>query len=264
MAGTWCTGALTMSTTPGSYLICATPRTGSTLLCGLLRSTGVAGRPESYFRLPDESSWADRWRLARGHGGGCDYRDYVAAAVAEGSTDNGVFGARVMWRTLEEMVAKLGVVYPDRAGADLELLTAAFGRTRFVHLWREDTVAQAVSWVRAEQMHYWQQGDTAAPGRDPYFDPEQIRSMVQTIAENNAAWRDWFTRIGVWPYQVRYEALAADMAGVTRGILNFLGLKLPRGRRIVPGHRRQADGINEEWIARYRGMGPVSVSGPPG
>ena len=33
-----------------SYLIRATPRTGSTLLCGLLASTGVTGRPESFFR----------------------------------------------------------------------------------------------------------------------------------------------------------------------------------------------------------------------
>ena len=30
-----------------------------------LRSTGVAGRPESYFRQPDEESWADRWGLDR-------------------------------------------------------------------------------------------------------------------------------------------------------------------------------------------------------
>jgi len=35
-----------------AYLICGTPRTGSTLLCDLLRATGIAGRPESYFRLP--------------------------------------------------------------------------------------------------------------------------------------------------------------------------------------------------------------------
>src|SRR5205814_9813031 len=45
-----------------AYLLCGTPRTGSTLLCGLLRSTDVAGRPESYFRLPDEQAWADRWQ----------------------------------------------------------------------------------------------------------------------------------------------------------------------------------------------------------
>ena len=32
-----------------SYLVCATPRSGSTLLCQGLKATGVAGRPEEYF-----------------------------------------------------------------------------------------------------------------------------------------------------------------------------------------------------------------------
>ncbi|GAA3334684.1 hypothetical protein GCM10020358_00070 [Amorphoplanes nipponensis] len=33
-----------------SCLLCATPRTGSSLLLGLLASTGIAGHPEAYFR----------------------------------------------------------------------------------------------------------------------------------------------------------------------------------------------------------------------
>ena len=36
-----------------SYMICSTPRTGSTLLCELLESTGVAGRPESGRSIPE-------------------------------------------------------------------------------------------------------------------------------------------------------------------------------------------------------------------
>ena len=32
-----------------SYVVCATPRSGSTLLCALLAGTGVAGNPEEYF-----------------------------------------------------------------------------------------------------------------------------------------------------------------------------------------------------------------------
>jgi LPS sulfotransferase NodH len=32
-----------------SYLVCATPRSGSTLLCKVLDQTGVAGHPEEYF-----------------------------------------------------------------------------------------------------------------------------------------------------------------------------------------------------------------------
>ncbi len=47
-----------MQEPPRSYVLCGTPRTGSTLLCSLLCSTGVLGRPESYFREPDEVAWA--------------------------------------------------------------------------------------------------------------------------------------------------------------------------------------------------------------
>jgi len=237
-----------------AYLICGTPRTGSTLLCGLLRSTEVAGRPESYFRLPDEQTWADRWRLARIGAGAFDYGGYVRAAVVAGSSPNGVFGARVMWGTLQEIVTKLGTVYPDLAGADLELLTRAFGRMRFVYLWRDDTVAQAVSWARAEQTHFWHEGDTALPGYEPRFDFELIHTLVQTIDEHNAAWRHWFAAFDVRPELVRYEDLAADPARETRGILDFLGLRLPADQMIVPRHRRQADNLNHDWIARYRAV----------
>jgi LPS sulfotransferase NodH len=236
-----------------AYLICGTPRTGSTLLCDLLRSTEIAGRPESYFRLPDEQAWADRWRLPRNRAGAFDYADYVRAAVVAGSSGNGVFGARVMWGTLAEIVTKVGTVHPDLAGADLELLTRAFGRTRFVHLRRDDTVAQAVSWARAEQTHFWQDGDAALPGYEARFDFEQIQTLVKTIDEHNAAWRDWFAGFDLEPYPVYCEDLTTDPAGVTRAILNFLGLHLSAAdQAIVPRHRRQADQLNHDWIARYR------------
>jgi LPS sulfotransferase NodH len=239
-----------------AYLICGTPRTGSTLLCGLLRDTGIAGRPESYFRLPDERSWADRWHLPRDDHGSFDYRDFVRAAIAEGSTSNGVFAARVMWGTLEEMVAKLGAVHSDlrSTGADLDRLTQAFGRVRFVHCWREDTVAQAVSWARAEQTRFWQHGDAVLPDHEPRFDFEQIRDLVQTIEEHNDAWRNWFTTFDVQPHTVRYEDLTTDIDRVTRGILGFLGLDLPAGHAFVPRHRRQADQLNHDWALRYHAL----------
>ncbi len=83
-----------------SYLICATPRTGSSLLCGLLESTGVAGNSESYFRQPDEHAWAAQWGIASQSGGALSYADYVRAVLAAGRTENGVFSARIMWGTL--------------------------------------------------------------------------------------------------------------------------------------------------------------------
>jgi trehalose 2-sulfotransferase len=238
-----------------SYLICATPRTGSSLLCGLLASTAVAGRPESYFRQPDECAWADQWGIARSPDGGFRYGEFVAGALAAGRTDNGVFAARVMWGTLDEVVEKLGTVYPDVAGDDLGLLHRAFGPVRFIYLRRRDLLAQAVSWLRAEQTNVWYQTDGShqtRPERPPHFDLGRIQGISQVIEEHNAAWEQWFASVGAQPHRVFYEDLDADPVGVTHGVLDSLGLELPPGRTIVARHRRLADEINSQWIDRYR------------
>ena len=244
---------------PDSYLICATPRSGSTLLCGLLRSTGVAGRPESYFRIPDEAAWAESWRIPRDRAGRFDYRDYVRAAIAAGSTENGLFGARVMWGTVAEMVTRLGAVHPTRGSTDHDVLSRAFGRIQFVHLWREDSVAQAVSWVRAEQTSRWQHGDLAAPGRGLCFDFAEISACVQKIRQHHEGWRDWFAAMDLEPHVLTYEALVDDMPGATRDILDFLGTRFDGD--IAPAHQRLADEVNAEWIGRYRAM---AISSDPG
>jgi len=238
-----------------SYLICATRRTGSSLLCGLLESTAVAGRPESYFRQPDEHTWAAEWDMTRSPDRGFRYADFVAAALAAGRTDNGVFAARVMWGTLDEVVEKLGAVYPDLADDDLGLLHRAFGHVRFVYLRRRDVLAQAVSWLRAEQTNVWYQtnlSEQTRPEQQPHFDLGGIQGISRMIEEHNAAWEQWFASVGAQPHRVLYEDLDADPAGVTHGVLDSLGLELPPGNTIVGRYRRLADEINTQWIDRYR------------
>jgi trehalose 2-sulfotransferase len=237
-----------------SYLICATPRTGSSLLCGLLESTGVAGHPESYFRQPDEQAWATRWGIAGPSEDGFSHGDYVRAALAAGRTENGIFAGRIMWGTLDEVVGKLATVYPDLAGRDVELLRRAFGDTRYVYLRRADVVAQAVSWLRAEQTSAWFETVQAAhklPEQEPHFDFDQIHGLISLISEHNAGWQEWFALTGIHPYPVLYEELAAGPVAVTRGILDFLGIELPAGQDIVAQHRRLADALNTRWIDRY-------------
>lgn len=238
-----------------SYLVCATPRTGSTLLCGLLASTKVAGRPESYFRQPDEQLWAARWDIDRSSDGVFEYSGFVRAALGAGRTENGVFAARIMWGTMDYLVERLGTVFPALAGGDLNVLNKAFGHTGFIFLQREDVLAQAVSWLRAEQTNVWHQTDqevSRQPEQEPRFDFDQIYKLVQMIEKHNSAWRAWFDTLGIHPHLVRYEDLEADPVGATSGILDFLGLKLPPGRRIKTRHRRLADELNAQWIDRYR------------
>ncbi len=238
-----------------SYFVCATPRTGSSLLCALLGSSGVAGRPQSYFRQPDEPAFAAQWGLPRTSDGARRYGDFVRAALRAGRTENGVFAARIMGGTLGHLLARLGQDHPALAGRDLDLLQQAFGRLRFVHLWRRDVVGQAVSWFRAEQTGVWHRTAPSVerrPDADARYDFHAIADLVRTIEDHNDAWRAWFRSVGVEPYEVAYEDLDAAPVEAARGVLEFLQLEVPAGRPLVAPHRRLRDARTVEWIARYR------------
>ena len=75
-----------------------------------------------------------------------------------------------MWGSLERMMEGLGRV-PGKP--DLPVLEGALGPLTFVHLRREDIAAQAVSWCRAEQTGYRQQGDAVT--QEPLQDIAQKR-----------------------------------------------------------------------------------------
>jgi trehalose 2-sulfotransferase len=247
-----------------SYLICATPRTGSTLLCGLLDSSGVAGHPASYFNRLGLHDYADQWQIARPGDGRIDAA-YVRAALAAGRTPNGVFGGRIMAETRPELLADLAAA-AETAVDDVELLTAHLGRLGFVHLWRRDVVAQAVSWAKARQTHFWHPGEAVKPGgQPPRYDRELIGRLVAAIEKFEADWTRWFAAHGIAPAQVVYEELVADPLGTAHRVLDHLGLRVPPGRPLVIGHHRQADQVNADWAARFRAhsAGDSARPGPP-
>lgn len=234
--------------TPGSYLLCGTPRTGSTLLCNLLTSTGVAGRPESYFREPDQHAWAERFGVPVAEDGSFDYRAFTAGALRAGTTPNGVFAARIMWGTMGLLID--GLDPGRRRLRDLDVLVDVFGPLRLVHLRRDDVVSQAVSWARAEQTGYWHHGDATASA-EPRLDLDQINALVSTIHDHNAAWHSWFTAQEADPLVVTYENLIADPGHAVLRILRSVGVAAPPGWRPASSHRRQPDELNADWVRRY-------------
>lgn len=234
-----------------AYLVCATPRSGSTLLCGLLDTSRIAGHPASYFDPRGLQEHANSWGIARPSEDRID-DVYLHAALVAGRTSNGVFGSRVMAETRPSLVADLAAI-SEPGASDLELLTAQLGRLRFVHLHRVDVVAQAVSWARSLQTHFWHPGEAMAPGgEDPRYDEELITDLVSRIETLENGWEAWLADQRIVPYEVTYEELAADPPGTALRILSWLGLPLPPGRRLATTHQRQADHLNEEWISTYK------------
>jgi LPS sulfotransferase NodH len=235
-----------------SYFVCGTPRNGGSLLCGLLKSTGVAGRPEEYFVREFQSYWSERW--------GTEPAAYLRGMVEEATTANGVFGAKLMWPHVSELLRKLPGRRPVRARGQAARIERAFPNTRYVWLSRDDRLAQAISLSKAMQTGDWTAGEERAPWAPPRpsstdaprFDFKDIRRYMKQVTRDDEAWRRWFSANGIQPFRVRYEDLAEDMEGMTRAVLAFLDVELPDDATIEPQHARQADAVNDEWARLYR------------
>ena len=155
--------------------------------------------------------------------------------LREGTTENGVFAAKVMWGYFEEAFGRIEPLIPS---------------PRIVWMRREDVLAQAVSWSRAIQGGRWWPGETRPEGSLAY-DFAQIDALVTEAKEHDAAWHSWFAANDIDPFEVRYEELAADPAGIASGVLAFLRLSAD-SETIAPQNERQADELNADWAARYR------------
>jgi LPS sulfotransferase NodH len=236
-----------VATPSASYFLCGTPRTGTNLLTGLLKSTGLAGKPEEYFWRDVMEEWAQAWRAET-------FRDYLAAVVHDGTTPNGVFGAKVMWAHMDDLLDRLRTLSGGPKASDRAVIERSFPRPRFIWIWRDDAIAQAVSWAKADQTDVWYDHADGTPAEEPDFDADDIRRHVRRVAEHNDRWARWFASNGIEPLRVRYEDLVADEVGVTHRILAFLDVEVPDGLAIEAQTTRQGDALNDEWIERFRGL----------
>ena len=264
-----------------SYLICTTPRSGSTFLSEALASTGVAGRPEEYFQqltatgLPRRP--VDYLEGLRSPGGVpaprgapdgdhrveplfdprrfASFADYVSWVLGTATTGNGVFGAKLMSAYVDGLVAGLRAALGDAAPETTpEVLAAVFPRLRYVFLVRRDKVRQAVSLWRAIQTWQWREdpGDAdrgERPLRYSFAALDHLRALLQ---EEEDWWRRYFADAGIEPLTVAYEDLAGGHDDVVRAILRYLEIPFDGGWSLPgPTMRRQSDTRSGDWAERY-------------
>lgn len=248
------------------YIICATPRTGSTLLCGLLAATGRAGAPDSFFMRDPDPAWVRDWGLPERAGlSAADYgAAFLAAARRAGTGTAGLFGLRLMRESLDDLQALIATVHPGLA-SDRERIAAAFGRMLFIHLARDDKLAQAVSMVRAEQTGLWHvapdgsEVERLAPPAPPRYDFARIAARLAELEAQDRAWQSWFETEEIVPLQIGYERLSADPAGELGRLFEALDLAPPAPETVRPGVGRLADALSEDWMRRFRAEGGVAT-----
>lgn len=272
-----------------SYLICATPRSGSTLLCAALEDTGIAGHPEEHFevlletgqrrqprdyfqRSNDPEVWAllddPEFRDVLGEYGGRysehpaqrdpswtppDFQKLVETALGKGTTENGVLGTKIMWAYFRDFV-RLARRRGLQEKRPCEVPAAVLPNLRrFVWMHRGDTTRQAVSLWKALQTQQWRRdSDEDIGGQGLRFSFAAVDHLKLRIDEHNAAWQDFFGACGVEPMEVIYEELVEDYEDTVLWLLDGIGVSIPEDFAVVqPKMRRQADELSEEWVRLY-------------
>ncbi len=228
------------------------------MLCDLMASTGILGKPQSFFRPESISEWAKQLGV-EGHAiGSTEFeRAYLAAIRNQGADASGTFGLRLMWDSVHGLIQRLRKVFPDDGDA-AALFENAFGLPLYVSLIREDKVAQAVSLVRAKQSGQWHlasDGSVRQGVKTPQpttYDAEAIKKEMMALAKDDAAWQTWFEQQNLTPLQVSYEDLAEAPRTVLATLLDAIGGDPAIAKSLKPGTSRMADGESRQWVARYR------------
>ena len=85
------------------------------------------------------------------------------------------------------------------------------------------------------------------------FDPGKIGALIERIEREEERWEDLFQRRGGRPLRFEYEQLAVDPHPAVRLVLALIGVAPAPGFEMpAPTILRRADGLNEEWVRRYR------------
>jgi trehalose 2-sulfotransferase len=273
-----------------SYLICATPRSGSTLLSQALKDTGIAGCPEEHFevlletgqprqprdyfqRSNDPEVWAllddPDFRDVLGEYGGRyaehparrdpswrppDFEGLLEEALRRGTTENGVLGTKIMWAYFRDFV-RLARRTPGLEGVSPCEVPASVlpNLRRFVWICRSDTTRQAVSLWKALQTQEWRQdSEEDVGGQGLRFSFAAVNHLKLRIDEHNAAWQAYFERCGIEPLKVVYEEFVEAYEESVLRLLEDIGVSVPEDFTVArPKMKRQADETSEEWVRLY-------------
>ena len=238
-----------------SYIVAATPRTGSTLLCEGLVASRVAGNPQEVF----EPMWEAEWRAEVGVSVDESYGHFIQAAKCYG-TRGDVYGVKIQWMQVAPLARNSGF-----RGRPEDVLEHLFPGALFVNIVRRDRLAQSLSWFRAQKTNeWWQRWPGAPPVKPPSLDPDRVRALMVGIDRQQSEWLRYFHQRGISALTVQYEDLVSDYRGQIGRVLAFLGSD-PAAAAVIPDPPliRQADDVTNRWRSAMQ-RAPAAASGTSG
>ena len=133
-----------------------------------------------------------------------------------------------------------------------------FKESRFIHLFREDCIASAVSMEKVNQSHRWENCThlTYPPDTTTYqYRARHIENIAKRFYLAQHSWKFYFNTHGITPLTLTYRDLFANTEGVFKDICRLL--EVPQIPYVDPAHAKLGDALNEEWISRFKAEHPA-------
>ena len=233
-----------------SYTIWLTQRTGRTLLCKALESTGIAGNPREWFNCPP--GLLETFHQTN-H---ADLQEYLWKL---GSTPNGVFAINHSFyephfSLLTETLRKFPACPPEETGRT-KIWEHIFPNHRHIFMTRRNKVRLAVSWWRAIQSGEWHlspEQERKTVDLSNAYSYEAIQHLYDECSMREAGIQEFFSEGGIVPLTVVYEDFIQQYEQTIQIILGYLGLDTKSVTIAPPALTKTADPVSEEWVQRFR------------
>jgi LPS sulfotransferase NodH len=198
------------------YCICFTVRCGSTLLCEDLRQSGL-GFPTEYFQPLHGAPRKEFAGLTAG-----SLREYILKIAALPSP---LVGLKIDWWQLHNLGRNLQRECGLALDHDLRNL---FPNFKYVYIYRENKLLQAVSVWRAIQTNVWHSPKgTNGVKKDletRAYSFDALKPHFLRVVGEDWLWRQHFRRLGVQPFTICYEDYIKDRPATLRQLRAYLGL----------------------------------------
>jgi LPS sulfotransferase NodH len=223
-----------------TIVLCATPRTGSTLACDVLAGTEQLGYPKEPFAAVAVPACADAWAVPLLDD---DPERYLRAALTNGTTPNGICAVKVMW----EDVARLARA-ADRHTADV---LDCFVDPVALLVTRRDKLAAAVSQHRAERTGEWSSGGAGTRPHPGAPDLDRVSELHRAQHDGADRWRELVLGAAVPSAEVVYEEVADDPARIATVAARLVGVELDGEPTVRTGLQVQRDDWNRDVRRRW-------------
>lgn len=211
-------------------LFLSSQRSGSTLLCQVLRSAGICNAHEYFQTSHYMPVLASRWNAIEQ--GGVRFEAYWQALWRYRCASSGILGINL---------------HADHLPVFEEFLVAARVGVAAVYIMaRGDIVGQAISYEIASQTGRWSSSFAGSPIQ-PKYSFGGIRRKIEKILLANSANREFANKFGN-PRWILYEQLIENVDKTVSSIAGDLGVE---GRLPAVEMRRQSNEMASAWRERF-------------